>query len=611
MALWLIVRPYRGVRHDGVLYLGQTLGRLMPDSIGQDLFLAYGSQDRYSIFSSIMAPLVRYLGVGSSQIVALFAAGALFIFGCWKMTAGLSSSFLRWCALLSLVVVSHVYGSGGMVAFAEPFLTARVLCEPFVVLALASLLQGRPAWTAVTMTLAALIHPLITLPALATGWLYFVLQERRWLWCLAALIIPVVAGAFGIAPFDALWHRYDSQWLEAVHLANSFVFISNSSLLDWTSTALDAGMLILAARILRGSPLARLIYAALLCAVVSVVLWGVGCDLAHNVLLTQLQFWRALWLTHLLALLVLPVLLLDVWDRGHTGRWAACAIAFAVIAVTGNIANGWLCVVGAAIPLMALRSRTTLSPGIAKLAAGASVVGILIVTAVMLQKTLHLVDTFVDRFNGISTVQIVIGLTFFGAVLGFILLRGMGSTGIRRRISTVGLLALAASALSSWDQRSEWQRYVENGFQEVSLPFEEAIPPSAKVYWSESMLEVWMLAHRPEYFSNGQAAGLLFNRSTAVEFMARRRLIAPLTAKQEICATVALFTGGNLNDPDTCPPGFDDIKALCATLGGPDVLVFRSGSNHSAMGATATWAFAPDDPTRRRGYRLYDCRKLK
>ena len=166
-------------------------------------------------------------------------------------------------------------------------------------------------------------------------------------------------------------------------------------------------------------------------------------------------------------------------------------------------------------------------------------------------------------------------------------------------------IVLAVGGASRWDQRSALQRFVENGLQETRLPFAGRIPPDAKVYWSDSLLESWMLAHRPNFLATEQSAGLLFNRETSVAYMAHQRILAPLLAKREICTTVGLFSDADVDNPDTCAPSADDIKSLCATPGGPDIAVFRAGDPGKTMGADAIWS----DPALGRAYRLYDCRR--
>src|SRR4051812_26774615 len=51
-----LFRPYLGIHHDAMLYSGQVLSRLDPATYSDDLFFRYGSQDRFSIFSPLMAP---------------------------------------------------------------------------------------------------------------------------------------------------------------------------------------------------------------------------------------------------------------------------------------------------------------------------------------------------------------------------------------------------------------------------------------------------------------------------------------------------------------------------------------------------------------------------
>src|ERR1700736_3584279 len=59
---WALSHGYRGIFHDRGLYTLQALARLAPLSLGQDVFLRFGSQDRYTIFSPIYAVASRVLG---------------------------------------------------------------------------------------------------------------------------------------------------------------------------------------------------------------------------------------------------------------------------------------------------------------------------------------------------------------------------------------------------------------------------------------------------------------------------------------------------------------------------------------------------------------------
>src|SRR6202008_1812934 len=46
-ALWLICRPFRGIRHDAILYVGQTFNAMWPGQLSGDWFFLTASQDRY------------------------------------------------------------------------------------------------------------------------------------------------------------------------------------------------------------------------------------------------------------------------------------------------------------------------------------------------------------------------------------------------------------------------------------------------------------------------------------------------------------------------------------------------------------------------------------
>lgn len=604
--LWLIARPYRGVRHDGVLYLGQTLGHLMPDTIGRDLFLAYGSQDRYSIFSAVMGPLVSWLGVGTSQIAVLLLSEVVFVLACWALLAELPRK-MRWLALLAVVALPHTYGGDGIFAFAEPFLSARSLAEPLALVSLALFLRGRAAWSLVAMLGAAIAHPLVALPAIAIAWIALCLKDRRWAWVAVVVVLAAAAGLMGLAPFAALWQRYDPAWWAVVREVNTHVLLSSATNVDWAATALDIALLGLSLRVLAEGPLARMVRALLGCTVVSCVIWGVGTDLLHDVLLTQLQLWRIFWLTHLLATLLLPLPLLALWRRGGVGQWAAAALVLSVVAVGGTLQTCWLCVAWTLLSLVVLRARTPVSPKVVRLAVLASGLATVVVTAFVGFSTWGASVAAPDRFNGASGLQIGLGLTVVTAAIGVGVMRGLEGTGHRRLAAFVVLLGLAGCSLCWWDQRSEWQRFVESGLQRSQQPFEGKLAPGASVYWEQSLLDPWLLIHRPQFFDQQQGSGALFNRSNAMAFEARKSVMAPLLVRKAICNTVASLTGADPSDPDTCAPDADAMEELCGQVVRPDFLVVRTGPNGGATGANATWTFRASDPRLSRTYRLYAC----
>src|SRR5882762_6404002 len=81
VATWALSHSYRGIFHDAGLYTLQALARLHPDSLAEDVFLKFGSQDGFTIFSPIYAAASRLLGVE-------FAAAVLTLLLQWALLAG-------------------------------------------------------------------------------------------------------------------------------------------------------------------------------------------------------------------------------------------------------------------------------------------------------------------------------------------------------------------------------------------------------------------------------------------------------------------------------------------------------------------------------------------
>src|SRR6266849_4127255 len=74
LAVNTIARPYSGITHDTRLYSVQVLNHVEGGAYADDLFFRYGSQDEYSLFSRLAAPLVSALGVQTAFFV-------LYLFG--------------------------------------------------------------------------------------------------------------------------------------------------------------------------------------------------------------------------------------------------------------------------------------------------------------------------------------------------------------------------------------------------------------------------------------------------------------------------------------------------------------------------------------------------
>ncbi|RTL44288.1 MAG: hypothetical protein EKK53_08440 [Burkholderiales bacterium] len=557
LAAWMLVHPYAGIRHDGVLYLGQVLHHLGLGDLHRDVFFAHGSQQDWSLYSRLMAPLYERAGIAQVSLLVLVPAHAATAVAMWMLLRPLDRE-LRWAGFMSLALMQHIYGGIGAMSFGENFLTARTLAEPLSLWALVAMQAARPAWAVAALGGAAALHPLVALPALAVCWLLACARDRRWIG-LALLALPALAlAAAGVAPFAALLRRYSPTWWALVDEVNAMVVLSHWDETDWQSVVFDFAVLLAAWRLVGGG-LGRL--AACIAAAVAGLLLtaALGADLLHAVLLTQLQLWRGLWLAHALALLLLPAVLLALWRTGPNGP--AAALALAVMATAASLHTPTLLPVAAWAGghLLMTRLGTPLSGPVRRLSQAVSA-GLILALGALTFRLLWQTPADETAYLDISLAGKV--------AMAWPLAIGLAVAALLRhwpshRAAQAAGWALAAGALllslQQWDRRSAWIRTVEAGLH-VPHPFQAHIPPGAQVYWHADFSAAWPLLKRPSFYAKAQGAGLLFNEATAEDFGARWRLLAPLRQRRERCEALRDLASAH-------PPG----DASCAALQEADV----------------------------------------
>ena len=610
-ALWLLCRPFRGIRHDSILYIGQTFNSMWPGQLSADWFFLGTAQDRYTLFSPLMARAIDAIGLQASEIALLLSFNALFLWAAWLLLKDLPSTMLRWAALVSLAALSHTYGGEGSFAFAEPFLNARTLAEPFGLLALALLLRGRLAWSVLALVASAACHPLVTVPVIVVGWLYLCLGDRRWLWL--ALVVPVVPllGLANVGPFGSVVQRFDPVWFEQVRTVDSHCFLADWGVLDWATVALDLALVILSCRLLPGTRTARLGRAIVIACVLLTAAWGLGADIGHNILLTQLQFWRVYWLLHFLTLCLLPVILHHHVREGPLGQWLAAAIVLACVAVQSNWDTGWVGCVWLAIVFVAVKRGAKLSPGILRLATYGTLAVSVLIMGIVFSHTSDAV-ALSGSFGDTSWLSIVFSLLVVSAAVGFggLLALESSNPAVRTTMAAIAVAALVFG-IRAWDQRSPWQVYTERSYASEGRPFAGQIREGSSVFWEDHPLQTWLLIHRPSYFSINQASGLLFSRGASLEFARRNYPFKELMYQHKLCGQVAAMQSGrgNLEGKLDCRPSVEIMKDVCNIRGGgPDYMIFDWQRPEGLVGS---WKFEEGPPSSRVTYYLYDCSKLR
>jgi hypothetical protein len=312
-AIFILAHPYIGVHHDGILYLGQALARLHPEIFRGDVFFHWGSQDRYTLFSPLYGWLIVHLGIGRADVILVLLSQGLFLAASFALVRALVPPRLRGFAMVFIACSAAWYGGFFIFRMAEPFVTPRPYVEAATLLAVLLLVSGRRSGSMLVLAASALLHPLVALGGMIYWWMYHLVEDRRWWWLLLLGTIPAGAGLAGIAPFSQLFQSFDPEWFGALQTNNAHLFITRWSYYGLSMMAFDLMVLVIAIDLVKGE-IKTAFRAALATAIAVASVTLVGADLLHNVFITNVQVWRALWLVHWMALAALPIVVLHLWS---------------------------------------------------------------------------------------------------------------------------------------------------------------------------------------------------------------------------------------------------------------------------------------------------------
>lgn len=593
LGIWLIVHPYEGLIHDGVLYAAQALRHVHPGIFANDPFFFGGrSQDDFTVFGHAYGLLARAIGLQAAGVL-LFAICQLAWFGvalAWIRTA---APGLALAGIACLLALRHPYSALRALEVAESFVTARSLAEPLAAAALLLVVRRRGVAAAALLALAFAVHPLMAAPALGALAIFTLSLRFGRDWAIAAAL----AGFAGIAvAAHGLLPRMDDAWLDLVR-ARSHVMVSGGWGVEiWARWAGTLLMLAVAAR-LAPAPLSALWGAVALTGALGVAL-SLAAFHARWGALVQAQPWRAMWLATWFAPLAVASAAIAL-PREHRGLrlrlyvlipafvfaqqvWVPGASLISLIwcvavATTLRAKTGWLS-----------RERTD-GAVFAGIVLGACALAGGVVGVAHLPAATEAGDP-VDR-----------GAWAFGAhLLGWAAAASIGwwiasgahagrSPSTRLRASA-GAVALAAAALV--DARPPMARELGRLQVGALTDWQALVPADAQVFWWRRHGQVWLGLGRSSYVSLWQGAGSIFDRATAVEV--DRRLRAVRDAGVDVPGLSASAAGDSITKGATSP------RRLCTADPAIDFVVL-AGDAPGSVGAPYVEAFGA------RRYRLYPC----
>lgn len=591
--LWLLSRPFTFKETDGQVYALLALARRDPAGLGQDLFIQFGSQDAFSIFSRIYGALIGVLGLTHATMALLLIGGGFWLWGCRRLLSAMMPAPRDGLALVALAGLHVAYGGFSSLTLGEGVLTGRIFAEAFVLMGLAEVARDRWLRSAPLLLFAAAVHPLMGLAGLAVAtvgeaW------RRPWLWALPILGVAAAAAlaTAGLAPFDRLFVRMDGPWLFATRHRNGFVFIGSWTAKEWAALFSQTAATGLAAWRSSGWR-RRFLAATVVCALAGVAVSWIGGDGLHSALVIQLQLWRLAWLLAWASIAAVFLL-------APSGRDPAAWVVPALLAASLLPGQDWPAAGLAAIGLAGGLLRRPIEPRFAKLIL--AVVGFfagLFVLEILAFYALSWPSFSRERYTEYLTVDAQKTLAWLLAlpVLWLIVRRP------RAGVAAAVILLLIGAGL--WDRRSPWQAYVMAGQAPVSAP--------GPVLWGGDAAPSWFLLHAPAYVTVQQGAGLLFSRRTAEVWEARVPVTRGIMAPTAWSAHEAMQTCAKADPVFTA----EDLRGICAAPDAPRAVVL-----HFPIAGVGGQAFtAPADETvpcktgddlrilHRRQFYLYACRR--
>lgn len=521
LATWAVSHSYEGLFHDARLYTLQALAHLHPDSLTQDVFLEYGSQDRFTLFSPVYAAASRLLGIdhGAAALTLLFQVALLA--GAYALARSVLSVSMAVAGVAVFIALPGEYGAHRIFTCIEAFLTPRMAAEAFVLAALAAALRSRRLLAGAFMVMAALMHPVMAAAGVVALFFFFVAVPRPRL--SVALAVTGIAGLI-VSAYGGL-SQFDDLWLTLIERRSPYLFLSHWQVDDWSGVAICLTTLLLGSRALP-HPSARTLAASIALTVVS----GVGvtllaCDVLHLVLFTQAQPWRWQWLGTVVAALLLPNILLALWARDLAGRTGALLLISAWI--FGSNVNG---LISAGAAMLALAAMNRLRPGEARLMAYGAI-GLLCI-AILWRVATNL--EFTDAMYMEPTLpwwyRKTVSFAHDGCIaMGIIALAWTLAhrPGGRAALVAIGALtvALCAALLPQTCENWTHKEYPASLIARYSS-LREHIPSGADVFWPDSPLSVWILLDRPSYMSVTQTSGMVFSRPSALELERRANALS-------------------------------------------------------------------------------------
>jgi hypothetical protein len=530
-AAWLALHRYSGIAHDGVFYAAQALRHLDPVAFRGDLFFTFGSQDQYTVFTSVYAEAIRLLDLPLAATALLATAHLVWILSVAAVLRGFLQGQSLWLALLFVAALPRGYGSSNIFSYAEPFLTARVWAEAISLLAVAMAIRGQ-GWAALaTAAIAGTLHPPMALPTAVFVFSAGFGSRTRFALVGTGVAALLSLAVFGVKPFSLLLVPMDEVWLRIASDRSPFAFIRQWQSGDFGEPLLLGTLLVMAAACAEGAA-RRAWFAG-----VSALAVGAGLSLLTafwpSALLVQTQSWRAMWLVKILAIAAAVWLLREFWSRSALNRLILAAMAACLLSAREFGPHVGLLVAA----LFIAHNRYRFDPELPATIA-IPVWGVL--AAVTAERVGTSLVVGAAALDGASYRALSAALFGFVDETGWVLfpVTGMAAAWLMHRLPAARYVLLPTAIFftgylaAHWGDPAQAQRQSLARMQPLAAEVERVAPRNRLLYWEGDLALPWLGLRRGNYASPMQGAGVIFSEATAHEYVRRGTRLARLRPQQ-------------------------------------------------------------------------------
>lgn len=594
LAVWLIDRPFSGIWHDSRFYTLQALQHLYPVAFSRDLFFLYGSQDQYSLFSHLHAAAIAIWGLNPGTMALQGLGLGLWFVAAWTLTRILPAKLAVLSLLLIASLDSH-YGSYGVFAYGESFLTARLYAEAFSMFGLAAWLAGRNALGGLTFCAACAMHPLMTLPALVIG-LGMLLRPRAWFGFMGVgVLLALGLGVMGVAPFTGLVQPMDALWWQLSVARSPFVFLHAWEWDGFSQVLFVTVVMATAWHMLSDEKLRRLAWVTLVCIVGAFAMAYLGGSLLKLPLIAGIQLMRVMWMGLVITLILVPALLWESHKGSFWNRILVWGLAFAVF-LDPRMQGGYALLVLGFFWLGKRQVPDYKPPVWLWWLLGLVPLQIMLWGLLNVRIEAERVSLFTDQtvwrtyFSNPVTACVLVACAIW--LLG----RDQLQKPLKGLADAV-VAGLLTFAMVTWYDLQPGLDYDSPERQAVIAPIATRVPKNATVYWVGEPDKAWLWLGRANYLSFSQTAGSIFARATGVEALRRAAYAGPVNPRD-----------ANQNWDERLRQVVPDLisKTSIEKVCRDPILDYVIARSQPGAGTVYF-----KDPATGSGYGLYDCRALR